>query len=78
LRNGKLIMVIVDVFFVTSIVINKFSDLLSDVVFVFFRAVLFFFRTQLIRTFAKATLGVSVVLICTSSFKSSKSLNRSF
>jgi hypothetical protein len=61
-------MVVVDIFFIASVVVNKFGNLLSDVVFIFFRAILLLFRTQLIRAITEAALGVSFIFICTSAF----------
>ena len=70
-----MVMVVVDIFFVASVVVNKFGNLLSDVVFIFFRAILVLFRTQLVRAFTEAALGVPFVFICASAFQSGKSLN---
>jgi hypothetical protein len=75
LRNRKLIVIVINVFIVTRVVVNELSNLLSNIILLVFGSVLLLFRAQFVRASAKTTLRMRIVFFCASSLHSSESLD---
>ena len=75
LRNRKLIVIVINVFIVTRVVVNKLSNLLSNIIFLVFGSVFLLLRAQFVRASAKTTLRMRIVFFCASSLHPSESLD---
>jgi hypothetical protein len=75
LRNRKLIVIVINVFIVTRVVVNKLSNLLSNIIFLIFGSVFLLLRAQFVRASAKTTLSMRIVFLCASSLHPSESLD---
>ena len=78
LRNRKLILIVINVFIVTRVVVNKLSNLLSNIIFLVFGSVFLLFRAQFVRASAKTTLRMRIVFLCASSLHPRESLDWPF
>mgnify|MGYP003342890071 CR=1 FL=1 len=64
-------MVVVDILFISFIVVDKFSDLMCDTVIIKLSSIILISRTHFIGTITtESFLGVVVVFFCASTFQS--------